>query len=105
MTGLVVLLVVVAVLMWASWGEEQKRRERIAWQYAKTFATAGLKFSSCTSDRVVLDVIDSDRYAAISSQSVVKACGQVLGGPVVLAEGHGVVTATRKRDHPFAGAG
>lgn len=105
MTLLVVLPVAVAVLMWASWDEEQKKRRRIARQYAKTFAAAGLTFSSCTSERVVLDVIDSNRYAAGSSQTIARACGQVLGGPVALAEGHGVVIATRKKSHPSAEAG
>lgn len=105
MTAAVVLLVVVAFFMWVIWDEEQKKRRRIARQYAATFANAGVRFSSCTSDRVVLDVIDGTEYAAGSHLAVARACGQVLGGPIELAEGRGVVVATRKQNHPPAGAG
>lgn len=93
----VVVLAVVAVFAWMIWDGEQTKRRNMARRYQPTFASAGLRFSSCTSSKVFLDVVEPVRFAAANDAPVARACAQVLGGDVTLAAGGGVVVATRKQ--------
>lgn len=90
-------LALLALVGWMIWDCEQTKRHNIARRYQATFASAGLRFSSCTSSRVFLDVVEPVRFAAANDAPVARACAQVLGGDVTLAAGGGVVVATRKQ--------
>ena len=90
-------LTLLALAGWMIWDGEQTKRRSTARRYQVTFVSAGLRFSSCTSSKVFLDVVEPVGFAAANDAPVARACAQVLGGDVTLASGNGVVVATRKQ--------